>query len=62
MPDLVGLPLGEAQRQISAAGLRLASLRITAAPGTPQNTVLLQTPARGARVAPGTGVELQVAE
>ena len=62
MPDLVGLPLNEAQRQITAAGLRLASLRIAAAPGSPQNTVLQQTPARGTRIAPGIGVELQVAE
>jgi beta-lactam-binding protein with PASTA domain len=62
MPDLAGLPLSEAQRQITGTGLRLASLRILPVPGTQRNTVLQQTPPRGARVSPGTGVELQVAE
>jgi serine/threonine-protein kinase len=62
MPDLAGLPLSEAQRQLTAAGLRLASLRILVTPGALRNTVLQQTPARGVRVSPGTGVELQVAE
>lgn len=62
MPDLVGLPLSEAQRRMNAAGLRLAGITLAARSDVPHGAVLQQTPPRGARVPAGAAVELQVAE
>jgi penicillin-binding protein 1A len=59
VPALVGVPLPKAAGWLEAAGLSLVQrLRVDdAAPGT----VLAQTPAGGARRAPGSPVELTVA-
>ncbi len=62
MPDLLDLPLAEAQRRIVAAGLRLSKIS-PAPPGVAtRNLVVAQAPLRGARVLAGAAVELQVAE
>jgi eukaryotic-like serine/threonine-protein kinase len=61
MPDLTGLGLGEAQKRLAGAGLRVA--RITNVPSAAAaGTVIDQLPARGARVDGSTNIELRVAE
>ena len=62
MPHLVGLNHAEAQRQLAAAGIRVAKVTVVLAPEWPHDTVTDQTPPQGSRVAAGSGVELQVAE
>jgi serine/threonine-protein kinase len=62
MPDVVGLPLSEAQRRLAAAGLRLSRISLVVVPGATRATVLQQAPPGGSRVASGSGVELQVAD
>ncbi|MGH9562141.1 MAG: PASTA domain-containing protein [Terracidiphilus sp.] len=62
MPQLTGLSFPEAAAKLSAAGLKIAKVVPSTAPGTPHNTVLDQTPARGRRVDSTTPIELQVAE
>jgi len=62
MPHLVGLNQSEAQRQLTAAGIRVAKVTSVVAPEWPHGTVTDQTPPHGSRVAAGSGVELQVAE
>ncbi|MBI3404384.1 MAG: PASTA domain-containing protein [Acidobacteria bacterium] len=62
MPDFVDLTAAEAQRRITALGLRLARMS-SAVPGiAPRNTVVSQIPPRGSRIFPGTAVELMVAD
>ena len=62
MPDLVGLPLSEAQKRISAAGLHIGGMTPVARTDIPQGAVAQQMPPRGARIVAGSAVELQVAE
>ncbi len=62
MPDLVGLPLTDAQRRIGAAGLHLAKVAFSASSEQSKGAVLAQVPLRGARIVAGTNVELQVVE
>ncbi len=62
MPDYIGLTLADAQRRISAAGLRMDKLSLSAGGGAPRATVVGQTPPRGSRIAAGASVALQVAE
>lgn len=62
MPELAGLTLAEAQARLSAAGLRLSNMRFVLYAEVPKGTVIAQAPARGARIAAGTTVELQVVE
>jgi len=62
MPYLVGLNRAEAERQLAAAGLRVAKLALLPAPQWPREAVIGQTPSHGARVVPSLGVELQIAE
>src|SRR5437879_1821372 len=62
MPHLVGLNHAEAQRQLAAAGIRVAKVTVVLAPEWPHDTVTDQMPPQGSRVAAGSGVELQVAE
>lgn len=62
MPDLVGLTLPDAQRRLSAAGLRASGITVAARGDVPSGTIVQQRPLRGARIAAGAAVELQVAE
>jgi len=62
MPDLVGLTLPDAQKRISAAGLRLAKITFSPAPGQSRGSVQAHTPPPGGKVASGATVELQVVE
>ncbi len=62
MPDYIGLTLAEAQRRISAAGLRMARISVTPGTGAPRTSVISQKPPRGSRIVASAVVELQVAE
>jgi beta-lactam-binding protein with PASTA domain len=59
---LVGLPLTEAQRRLSAAGLHLAKINLAPVPSLPKASVSAQLPLRGAKIVAGTNIELQVVE
>ena len=62
MPELAGLPVGEAQARLGAAGLKVSKLTPESVAGLSSGTVAGQTPPRGQRVDPGTPIELQIAE
>jgi len=62
MPDVTGLPLGEAEARLSAVGLKLWKLTPSAIPNAPHDSVVGQTPSRGQRVDPSMVIELRVAE
>jgi beta-lactam-binding protein with PASTA domain len=62
MPELSGLPIGEAQSKLGSAGLRLSKLTPEPASDSAAGTVVGQTPARGQRVDSSSTIELQVAE
>lgn len=61
VPDVRGLTLDEARTTLSDVGLELGSLTPRAGtPGTPQGTVLEQTPVPGAEVDEGSAVDLVI--
>jgi serine/threonine-protein kinase len=64
MPELFGLPLGEAEARLAAAGLKVSKITPSPATGAPQapGTVIGQTPSRGQRVDPATTIELEEAQ
>jgi len=62
MPELVGLPIGEAQSKLGSAGIRVSKLTPEAAPGAISGTVMAQSPTRGQRIDANSTIELQVAE
>lgn len=62
MPELVGLPLAEAQAKLGSAGLRLSKLTPESILGAASGTVVGQTPPRGQRIDASSGIELSVAE
>jgi eukaryotic-like serine/threonine-protein kinase len=62
MPDLVDLPLNEAESKLNSAGLKVAKLVTLPAPGAPREVVVGQSPGRGQRVDVTTAISLQVAQ
>jgi len=62
MPDLLGLPLAEAQSKLGSAGLHLSKLTPESTLGAASGTVAAQSPARGQRIDANSTIELQVAE
>jgi eukaryotic-like serine/threonine-protein kinase len=62
MPELVGLPLPDAEQKLKLAGLKLGKFIPSSALGAPRGYVVGQNPARGQRVDPSSTIELQVAE
>jgi beta-lactam-binding protein with PASTA domain len=62
MPNVVGLPLIDAQRKLSASGLKLSQIKVSPAPGAAAGIVSSQTPPRGSRIDAGGSVEIQVAQ
>ena len=62
MPDVTGIPLGDAEAKLSPAGLKVSKLSLSPSSGSPHGTVVGQTPARGQRVDPTASIELEVAE
>lgn len=61
MPDLVGRDLGEARSMLEQLGLALGEPERDSLSLLPQNSIIEQTPAAGAPVAPGTTVAIRVA-
>jgi beta-lactam-binding protein with PASTA domain len=62
MPELVGLPLAEAESKLAAAGLRTPQIALLPDANLGRGTILAQTPARGQRVDGATAITLQMAE
>jgi beta-lactam-binding protein with PASTA domain len=62
MPDLIGLSLGEVQRQLAGTGTRVGKITFAPSPKAPRGSVIAQTPGRGARMLAGATVELELAE
>jgi beta-lactam-binding protein with PASTA domain len=62
MPFFIGLPGGDAQRQLTTAGFRNIKITPLPAPQWPAGTVIDQTPAAGARAAADGTVEIKIAE
>ena len=62
MPDLVGLPMADAQRRIGDAGLHLTKVSFSPWPLLLKGTISEQLPLRGAKIVAGTNIELQVVE
>ena len=61
VPDVTGMTLDEARTTLADVGLELGSLTPgTGAAGTPQGTVLEQTPAPGTEVDEGSAVDLVI--
>ncbi|MCL6565683.1 MAG: PASTA domain-containing protein [Acidobacteriia bacterium] len=60
MPDLVGLPLAQAQRRLAAAGLRSGAIETIAVESMPAGVVVGQSPRSGARVPAGAVIDLQI--
>ena len=64
MPDLIGLPIGEAQSRLMSAGLRVSKITASLATDplrTPPGSVAGQTPSWGQRVDAATPIELEEA-
>jgi len=62
MPELVGLPIAEAQSKLGSAGIRVSKLTPEASPGSAPGSVVAQSPPRGQRIDASSSIELQVAE
>ena len=62
MPALVGLAQGDADRILTAAGLRVSKRNLIADAGAPKGTVIGQAPPMGERIAPDVAVELGIAD
>jgi eukaryotic-like serine/threonine-protein kinase len=62
MPDLVGLPIGDAQSKLGSVGLKVSRLTPITAPGAPHGIVVGQTPPRGQRVDPTMNIEIRIGE
>jgi beta-lactam-binding protein with PASTA domain len=62
MPFFIGLPSGDAQRQLTNSGFRNIKVTPVLAPQWPVGTVIDQTPEAGARAAADGPVEIKVAE
>jgi beta-lactam-binding protein with PASTA domain len=62
MPSLVGLEQADAQRLLTASGLRIAKVDTVTDQSSPKGAVIEQMPARGARISGDTAIEIGVAE
>jgi len=62
MPWLVGMPLPEADRLLSSAGIKLSKTTEVPAPQWPKGTVTEQTPAQGSKITSDSTIEIVVAQ
>jgi eukaryotic-like serine/threonine-protein kinase len=62
MPSLMGLEQADAQRILTANGLRLAKVDDVTDSGSPKGTVIGQMPARGSRMSGDTAVQISIAQ
>ena len=62
MPDLVGLSLTEARKQMSALGFTVSKVIVSPQTTQPAQLVLLQEPAAGDSIEKGAWIELTVSK
>jgi len=62
MPDLVGLSLTEARKQVTALGLSVSKVIVSAQTTQPAQLVLMQEPAAGDAIEKGGWIELTVSK
>jgi beta-lactam-binding protein with PASTA domain len=62
MPFLVGLPLTEADRLLTSAGLKLAKTTFTPSPLATKGAVTEQIPVAGSKVTSDSDIEVTVAQ
>jgi len=62
MPWLVGTTLGDADRALSSAGLKLAKTTYAPSPQWPKGTVIEQSPGQGTKVTGESSIEFVVAQ
>jgi len=62
VPDLARLPIDEARRRLSAAGLAPGKVASVTTSAQPAGTIMQQTPAPGKRVSRNSAVDLTVAQ
>lgn len=62
MPSLIGLEQADAQRLLTASGLRVAKVDTVTEQSSPKGAVIEQMPARGTRISGDTAIEISVAE
>jgi len=62
MPDLVGLSLTEAKKQVAALGLSVSKVIVSAQVTQPAQLVLVQEPAAGDAIEKGGWIELTVSK
>jgi len=60
VPDVVGMAQGDAEAEITSAGLAVGSVITQCSDTAPAGSVISQSPAGGASVPPGTAVDLTV--
>lgn len=62
MPSLVGLEQADAQRVLTASGLRIAKVNDVTDQSSPKGAVIEQMPAPGTRITGDTAIEISVAQ
>ena len=62
MPSLIGLEQADAQRLLTANGLRIAKVASVTELSSPKGAVIEQMPARGTRITGETAIEIGVAQ
>ena len=62
MPWLVGMPLPDADRLLSSAGLKLSKTTLTPSPQWPKGTITEQTPPPGTKITSDSAIEMVVAQ
>jgi len=60
VPNVVNLTQGAAATAITGAGLTVGPITLTNSPTVPAGSVISQTPAAGASVAPGSAAETTI--
>ena len=62
MPWLVGMPLPEADRLLTSAGIKLAKTAFVPSPQWPKGVVTEQTPEPGSKITVESAIEMVVAQ
>ena len=62
MPWLVGMPLPDADRLLSSAGIKLSKTTYTLSPQWPKGDVIAQTPDQGSKIVAETPIELVISQ
>jgi serine/threonine-protein kinase len=62
MPWLVGMPQLDAERKLSASGMKLPKINMILSPEWPRGTVFEQAPAQGSKITNESSIELAIAQ